>query len=160
MAAVKCPICGQTFSREKVEYVHLGNRYYHLSCCSNEFLYTEKIINFTKQLWGTVSRPKIVKQINNFVKNNNYTYKEIYNDLLYFFDVKKSDTTSYQGTIGIVPFIHSEAQRYYSQLAKKEQTKEKIIQQLSINEDTERVLYVAKQPNREKKKFELEIEEG
>ena len=63
---VKCPICGQSFDNKKVECLHLGTRYYHLSCCSEDLIYTEKIFEYTKSLWGAVSRPKIRKQIYSF----------------------------------------------------------------------------------------------
>ena len=68
MSIVKCPKCGQSFDKEKVECLHLGTRYYHLSCCSEDFIYTEKIFEYTKSLWGAVSRPKITKQIEAFKK--------------------------------------------------------------------------------------------
>ena len=43
---VKCPKCGQSFDKEKVECLHFGTRYYHLSCCSEDFIYTEKIFDY------------------------------------------------------------------------------------------------------------------
>ena len=89
MSIVKCPKCGQSFDKEKVECLHLGTRYYHLSCCSEDFIYAEKIFEYTKSLWGAVSKPKITKQIEAFKKEHGYTVKQIYDDLVYFFDIKK-----------------------------------------------------------------------
>lgn len=159
MSIVKCPKCGQSFDKEKVECLHLGTRYYHLSCCSEDFIYTEKIFEYTKSLWGAVSRPKITKQIESFKKEHAYTVKQIYDDLVYFFDIKKGNTTSYQNTIGIVPFIHNEAQRYYLMIKLKESQKENIVQLLEVNTSEISVVYFSKQPQKKRLQFQIETEE-
>ena len=159
MSMVKSPKCGQSFDKEKVECLHFGTRYYHLSCCSEDFIYTEKIFDYTKSLWGAVSKPKITKQIESFKKEYNYTIKQIYEDLVYFFDIKKGNTTSYQNTIGIVPFIHNEAQRYYLMIKIKESQKENITQILEVNTSEVKTVYFSKQPQKKRLQFEIETEE-
>lgn len=158
MSIVKCPICGQSFDREKVECLHFGTRYYHLSCCSEDFIYTEKIFEFTKSLWDVISKPKITKQIITFKKDYGYTTQQIYEDLIYFFNIKKSDTTSYRNTIGIVPFIHTESQQYYSRLKKKKDQKEKLEEQLKTEIFEPDVVYFIKQPKKNRLQFQIEIE--
>ena len=160
MSMVKCPKCGQSFDKEKVECLHFGTRYYHLSCCSEEFIYTEKIFEYTKGLWGAVSKVKIAKQIETFKKEYSYTVKQIYDDLFYFFEIKKGNTTSYQNTIGIVPFIHNEAQRYYLMIKMKENHKENITTQLlEVNTSEASTVYYSKQPQKKRLQFQIEIEE-
>ena len=159
MSIVKCPKCGQSFDKEKVECLHLGTRYYHLSCCSEDFIYAEKIFEYTKSLWGAVSKPKITKQIEAFKKEHGYTVKQIYDDLVYFFDIKKGNTTSYQNTIGIVPFIHNEAQRYYLMIKIKENQKENTAQLLEVNTSEVNTVYYNKQPQKKRLQFQIETEE-
>ena len=159
MSIVKCPKCGQSFDKEKVECLHFGTRYYHLSCCSEDFIFTERIFEYTKTLWGMVSRPKITKQIDSFKKEHGYTAKQIYDDLVYFFDIKKGNTTSYQNTIGIVPFIHNEAQRYYLMIKIKENQKENTAQLLEVNTSEVNTVYYNKQPQKKRLQFQIETEE-
>ena len=43
---VKCPVCGEEFSKKDEEFEHVGNRYYHLSCYKKKMKeeeYKEKI---------------------------------------------------------------------------------------------------------------------
>lgn len=160
MANVKCPICGKTFDRSKVEYVHLNGRYYHRTCCSDDFIYQEKMYDYLKKIWGICSKPKILKQVQNIQKEYGYTIKEIYGDLKYFYDVKNNDTTTYKNTINIVPYVHDEAQKYYRLLEYKETKKENLAQKLEQVAIEDRVVYVSKQPKRKKIMFELEVEKG
>lgn len=157
---VKCPICGTFFNREKIECVYINSRYYHLSCCSEDFIYTEKIFDFLKEIWGSCIKKKISKQIENIVKDNNYTIKQIYNDLVYFYEIKNSDRTTYKNTINIVPYIHDDAQKYYRLLQYRENKKEQVTKQLEESTPQEKIVMVGVQPKRKKIFFELEVEEG
>lgn len=159
MSMVKCPVCGLSFDNKKVKNLHLGNRYYHLSCCTDELVYTEKILALVREKWGVVSRPKIIEQIRKFKKEYLYTERQIYDDLYYFFEIKKSDTGAYKNTIGIVPFIHSEAQRYYLTLKIQEDKKENVTQMLKENNSEIETVYFHKQPSKKRLQFQIEIEE-
>lgn len=158
MANVKCPICGKFFDKTKVEYVYINSRYYHRKCCSDDFIYQEKMFDYLKKLWGICSKVKITRQVQSMVKEYGYTVKEIYDDLQYFFDVKGNDTTSYKNTINIVPYIHDEAQKYYRLLEYKENKKEYLAQKLEQVTIEDKIVYVSKQPKRKEILFELEVE--
>ena len=158
MPRVKCPVCLQHFKTEEVAYEFIKNRYYHSSCCSEEFLYTEKTFILLKKAWNVdkVNRSKITKQIDQFKIEHRYTMKEIYEDLFYFFEIKKSDNGKYQNTIGIVPFIHKEARAYYLKTIESNEKKEIVLKQLEEYSPQERVIYIRKQ---ERKKLSFELEE-
>lgn len=159
MSRVKCPICQEFFLSDRVEYVFIKDRHYHRSCCSDDFLYQEMIFDYLKKIWGACSRVKIAKQITSMTKEYNYTMKQIYDDLQYFFEIKENDKTSYKGTIGIVPYIHDDAQKYYRLIEYKENKRERLAQKLEEVTEEDRVIYVNKQPKGKKILFELEIEE-
>jgi len=79
--------------------------------------------------------------------------------MMYFFDVKKNDFQTYKNTLGIIPFIHEEAQKYYANITRKEIEKEKIALQLEeqINKDFE-IIHISKELKQRKKRI-FEIEE-
>lgn len=158
MSRAKCPICLEYFKTEEVAHEHFKGRYYHSSCCSEEFLYTEKTFVLLKQSWNVdkINRNKIQKQIDQFKIEYQYTVKEIYEDLFYFFEIKKSDSGKYQNTIGIVPFIHKEARAYYSKIVEGNEKKEIVLKQLEEYSPQERVVYIRKQ---KQKRLSFELEE-
>lgn len=160
MARVKCPICQEFFDSNKVEYVFIKDRHYHRKCCSEDFLHYEMIFDYLKKIWGACSRVKIAKQIDSMIREYKYSSKQIYDDLQYFFEIKGNDTTSYKNTINIVPYIHDEAQKYYRLIEYKENKKERLTQKLEEVTEEDKVIYVNKQPKRNKILFELETEEG
>ena len=124
---VKCPICGQTFNRDIVEYVPYGaRRYAHKSCSEGKEppKKVEKKPNdetelneYIKKLFGlSYVPPRAQKQIKQYVKEYNYTYSGIRKCLYYFYEIRKNDIEkAYQG-IGIVPYIWQEARDYFYQL--------------------------------------------
>ena len=159
MANVKCPICGEIFNRDKIENVHLGNRYFHKDCLSEDDIYRDKIFQFLKSVWGQYTYIKINNQIKNYCLTLKCRVKNIYEDMMYFFDVKKNDFQTYKNTLGIIPFIHEEAQKYYANITRKEIEKEKIALQLEeqINKDFE-IIHISKELKQRKKRI-FEIEE-
>ena len=60
--------------------------------------------------------PRIRKQINDYIKEYNYTYTGILKALVYFYEVKKNSLEKSQGGIGIVPYIYNDAYNYYYSL--------------------------------------------
>lgn len=160
ISKVKCPICGLSFDNTKEQYVHIGNRYYHLNCCTEEEIYKDKIFQYIKKLWGEYTYSKINNQIENFCRIHKYKIKDIYNDLVYFFEVEKGNPMAYPNTIGIVPFIHDKAQKYYNNLSKKEMDKKLLAEQLKKQVHTEIEIITITNIKQEKKKRLFEIEEG
>lgn len=135
---VKCPYCQETFDRDTVENEKVGRRYYHVDCYNKVkkeaqqraavALRQEKVQSDREELndlikeklgteanWGAINR-----QIISFIKTYNYSYREIYLSLLYYFEVQKQNTSKCQGRIGIVPYVHDEAISYYKKMTDKQ----------------------------------------
>lgn len=120
---VKCKVCGEIFDRDKVEYEPVGGRrYVHKKCFDqyqkqlqeeeNEKEYKQLIHEKMKDVCGnTYLKTKIDKQIKSFIESG-ISEREIYNTLIYWYDVKKSSPVEAKGGIGIVPYIHTEATKY------------------------------------------------
>lgn len=131
MALVKCPICEERFDREKVDSVKYKTRWYHTEC----FATVEKETRAKEELHSYICKlfnlkapgPVNYKYIKRFIEENGYTYEGILNALKYFYEVKEGDIEKAGERIGIVPFVYSEANRYYEQ---QESIKNKIEQQL------------------------------
>lgn len=118
---VKCPICGQYFSRSEVPFIHLKNRYYHQSCYeaqenakSEEEKEKEKLIEYIKKLFD-IKTPtlKINTQIKNYIENKNYSYEGIRKALIYWFEIKGNSIEKANGGIGIVPYCYEQALAYW-----------------------------------------------
>jgi hypothetical protein len=160
MNTVKCPVCGLYFDKTTTKHIHMGNRYYHLCCCGEDQIYKHKIFKLLEELWGKYTYLKINNQIIKFNKEFNYSIKEIYEDLYFFFVIEKSDSGRYTDTIGIVPYIHTRARKYFLEIEKKEVKKENITKKLNqIESNEERVVLIKPQNNKKKQLFDLEIEE-
>lgn len=161
MAYVKCPVCGLTFNREKEETVYINRRYYHLDCCTENQIYRERIFTLLNELWDKCSRVKIDAQIAEINQKEHISTKQIYDDLYYFFKILKNDSTKYQNTIKIVPYIHAEAQRYYYSLQKENNRKKEIEENLEdLNLMDIKVIYGNKMPKKPKEYLKTKTEEG
>lgn len=158
ISKVKCPTCGLSFENTKIPCIHIGNRYYHLDCCTEEEVYRDKIFQYVKNLWGDYTYSKINNQINSFCRNHKWRTRDIYNDLVYFFEVEKGDPMAYPNTIGIVPFIHEKSQKYYSNLMRKEADKKILAEQLEkqVQKKSETITVITKKQEKEKRLFEIE----
>lgn len=60
--------------------------------------------------------PRAKKQINQFVKEYNYTYSGMLKALVYFYEIKGGDCEAAHDGIGIIPFIYQDAYNYYYNL--------------------------------------------
>lgn len=106
---VKCPYCGQQFYREDVDFVQIGRRYAHKECHDK----SEQIHALMKNKLGmSYSQTKIERQIQNFVSKEGFTVKNIYNTLVYWYEIKKQNAEQANGGIGIVPYIYPEYLKY------------------------------------------------
>lgn len=160
MSYVKCPTCGQTFNRDKEENIMIGRRYYHVRCCTEDIIYREKIYIFLESVWGSCLRNKINAQINEFNQTDKITTKQVYDDLYYFYEILKSDSSKYQNTIKIVPFIHKDAQTYYYRLEKEEARKETVDKKLEdVNLMQIKIIHGTKMPKKQKEILYTKTEE-
>ncbi len=122
LAPVKCFYCNQTFDRNTTEYVAVrSRRYAHKSCADahNESMSQEEhdlevLQNYIKKLFKIDKlSAKINSQIKDYHENRQYSYRDIYKSLLYFYDVKQNPIEKANNGIGIVPYVYDDAKNYY-----------------------------------------------
>lgn len=144
---VKCLYCSKEFLREEESYVQIGNRYAHEECAKEyqeEKDYEEKIHQLIKEKCGTEYNYKRVQsQIKKFKeqKEQSISPKEIYNVLLYWYNVRKEDPAQSHGGIGIVPYIYNEALKYYREERQRKKKFEEISKERLIKERESRDNY-------------------
>ncbi|MBR6516750.1 MAG: hypothetical protein IKT40_07805 [Bacilli bacterium] len=132
---VKCSVCGDRFDRDKVECVMTGaRRYAHLSCVekSEEQVKKEnedrkKLEEYILNLFNlTKLTPRIIKQLDKYIKTNEYTYSGILKSLIYWHEVKGNDTSKSNEGIGIVEYIYEDAKKYFYEIWKINQLNKEI----------------------------------
>lgn len=119
---VKCPKCEQHFKRSEQEFTFHKNRYWHKACFESKHQLEqdkEKLLAYIEQLLHKKIDYKIKNQLNNYITNKNYTYKEIYNALYYFYNIRGNSTQKANGGIGIVPYIIDESKAYFNTKQKR-----------------------------------------
>ena len=122
---VKCLYCGEMFDANKEPFVMASSRRYaHKSCAeenqkskTKEQTDKEELEQYIKQLFHINKvTVKIQKQIDRYVKENNYSYSGIRRSLFYFYEIKKNSLDKSNDGIGIVPWVYQEAYNYYYSL--------------------------------------------
>lgn len=158
---VKCFFCGEQFDTNKEPFVMAtARRYAHKSCAekhekekTEEEQDKEKLEEYIKQLFNTDEiSSKNKKQIEKFKKDNNFTYSGIMRSLIYFYEVKGNSIDKAHGSLGIVPWIYSEAYQYYYDLWLAQQRNEdKVLDDYKPNE----IIITITPPERKIKKRKL-----
>ena len=170
MHQVKCSICGQTFDRDKIEFVKTSSRRYaHLTChlrTKGELTEEEnarlKIYEYTKNLFkANYSKAKIDSHLTKLMnENKNYTYSGILKSLIYWYEVRHGDVEkSYYG-LGIVPYIYEQAyQYYYSIWLAQQNNKDKKVEDYVSNEKVVKIKTPKRVPFIKERHFNL-LDEG
>lgn len=124
-----CIYCKKTFNKNEVEYEQVTNgKYAHKTCIEmetkRERTDAEKLDDYIMQLFDYSFVPPLIrKQINNFIKEYNYTYSGMLKALKYFHEVKGNPIQERSG-IGILPYIYKDAYNYYYALWEAQQKNE------------------------------------
>ena len=119
---VKCIYCKQIFNKKEEEYIQISNsKYAHLACseleAKREKTDAEKLDDYIMKLFNyDYVPPRAKKQINQFIKEYNYTYSGMLKALVYFYEIKGGDREAAHDGIGIIPFIYQDAYNYYYNL--------------------------------------------
>lgn len=121
---VKCKYCGETFNRDKIEFIKIGNRYAHKECVekheANKTQEEKDIENLENYIKEKFNEPyinvKIKRQIEEYHKQYQYSYSGMLKTLIYWFEVKGNSIDKANGGIGIIPYIFNEARDYYYKL--------------------------------------------
>ncbi len=135
---VKCPICGETFDANAVEFVMVGRRYAHKECVekkeaakTQEEKDKESLEQYILKLFNeTRISAKIRRQINDYRDKYGYTYSGILKALVYHYEIKNGDISKANNGIGIVEWVYKDAYNYYYALWLANQKNEhKLIEQ-------------------------------
>ena len=119
---VTCEYCKKPMSRKDDDCVALGNgKYAHKGCVeiesTRELTDQEKLDRYIMQLFKIdYVHQRIQRQINEYMRQYNYTYSGIRKSLYYWYEVKGNSIDRANGGIGIVPYIYNDAYRYFYSL--------------------------------------------
>lgn len=117
MHKVKCSKCGMYFDADKVPFIKTSaRRYAHLQCDNEDPILVDKLNLelYIKKLFNIDTIPFVIgKQINDYIKQYNFTYSGIQKTLEYCFEIKKKNLQKDKETIGIVPYYYNEAKKYF-----------------------------------------------
>ena len=115
---VKCPVCGEQFIREDVEYIHMKNRYYHKNCYEKMIADQETIENIhskMRELCGDAYSKKRIDDKIVAYRQLGFSAEGIKKSLDYWYDVRQEDPANSYGSIGIVEYIYNEALEYWKE---------------------------------------------
>lgn len=135
------------FDRDKYPYVQVkSRRYAHPECAkqaendedtplqihtpsekvkTKEDLDKEKFEEYVKNLLNEpYINARVRKQMNDYIKEYQYTYSGMLKALVYFYEIKGNNKNKANGGIGIIPFIYKDAYNYYYNLWMIQQSNE------------------------------------
>lgn len=132
---VKCKFCGTSFDANKEPFVKIKTRYAHELCAQRAEAAEEKdksdyskLLDYIQELFQYETVPRVIhQQINQFVKEYDYTHSGILKSLVYFYEIKHGDKSKANGRISIVPYVYDEAKRYYFALWEAQQNAEQSV---------------------------------
>lgn len=164
--ATKCPVCELMFDRDKCEFVHHKNRYYHKVCydsimekASMESKEQTELEEYIMKIFKTdYINARIRKQIKDMRTQYNYSYSGIQKSLEYFFEIKGNSIEKANNGIGIVPYVYQDAYNYYYSLhMAQERNKDKVVEDYVIEGKEIRIKSPKLKP-KQKRLFNIEEE--
>ena len=162
----KCPICELSFNRDKCEFVHHKNRYYHKVCYDSmlsakaqeekDLAQLEEYI--MKMFKETYVNARVRKQIKSFKEQYNFSYTGMLKSLIYFYEIKGNSIEKANGGIGIIPYVYKDAFDYYYSLhLAQERNKDKDVSQYVTEGKSIKIKSPKLQP-KQKRLFNMEEE--
>lgn len=119
---VKCLYCGETFDRDKVEWIQPQGRRYAHKVCPNPDPNKKKLEQEKDDFWQYVKKIygpgynfiKLNAFAEKYIRENKFTWSGMLKALKWFYEIQKSpkNNLDYE-TIGIIPFIYEDAKKYY-----------------------------------------------
>lgn len=118
-----CDYCRKAIPKDEAVVLSGFDRFAHKDCKSNddnrEITDKEKLRKFLSELYNldnsSASLNAKMRQAENMVVKNGFTYSGIRGSLTYFFLVKKNSPEN-DNYLGIVPYIYEEAKEYYRKI--------------------------------------------
>lgn len=122
---VKCKYCGKQFDTNVEPAVKVSARRYAHKVCADEFEASktqeqkdeEAFFKYVQNLFGDNYNYMATKKMaQRYIKEYEYTYSGMLKSLIWFYEVKHNSIEKSNGTIGIIPYIYSQARGYYYSL--------------------------------------------
>lgn len=156
---VKCPVCGEEFSKKNEEFEHVGNRYYHLSCYKKKMKeeeYKEKIHEYCKKIYGDMYvKSRIEKQIKELLNDGTgKTISGIYRSLVWHYEKNNGDVEKSHGSIRIVDYVYKDAEEYYMKQYELQKRNAEIMNNMSQNTEKE-IFHIRPQAIKKPKRINL-----
>ena len=108
--------------------------------------------------WDYV-KPRVKKQISQYIDEYNFTYSGIRKALMYFYEIKGKSLDKAQGGIGIVPYIYQDAYNYYYALWEAQQKNKDIVVEQYVPQVKEIFIPIPERKTRSRKLFTFLDEE-
>ena len=130
---VICLYCNMKFDRDKIPFVKINDRRYaHVECHEiaeskkpQEVKDYEALERYIKKLFDMpVLNANIRKQIKDYHETYHFTYTGMLKTLQWWCEIKHNVIT--HGTIGIIPLVYKEAERYYFDIYQAQEQAKKI----------------------------------
>jgi hypothetical protein len=124
---VVCKYCKKRFRKTEEEYIQITNsQYAHAACVEleskREKTDAEKLVEYVMKLFGyEYVPPRAKKQINDYIREYNYTHSGMLKALIYYYEIRGGDVDKAHDGIGILPYIYAEARDYYFNLWQAQQ---------------------------------------
>lgn len=128
---VKCPACGRKFDRDRIPNQKIGARYYHLDCFDTLQGKEQEDIVYDEKIWALLKEKsnddydymKMSRQRQGYIREG-CTKKGIYRALVYWYEIQNHP---YVDTLGIVPYIYKDANKYFDEMEKNSAEIEKAV---------------------------------
>lgn len=124
----KCPGCGQDIYAEFDMYHQEGRRYWHQECWDKKEAIKAKrkhVVEFAAQCLGEYAVYSRINSTLDKLLKSGLTYDQIERSLDYWYNIKGNDPSKSNGGLGIVDFIHSDADSYFQRMEKLKENQEK-----------------------------------
>ncbi len=126
---VICPYCKQQFDAqakdENIVWVKVNNRRYAHISCYNEYLENQTqeerdeaaFFQYIKELFGAEYNYVQIKRLaDSYQKNYDFSFSGMLKSLKWWFEVEGNSIERANGSIGILPYIYKDAEKYYYNL--------------------------------------------
>lgn len=181
-AQVKCLYCGEHFYRDEVEYVAVKNRYAHKSCSEKQEEYGHRplvkiekpeppaektqeerdrlaLVEYLLKIFKTARlNPAVFMLMKKYKEQYSFTYKGMLYALKYHLEIRNNPIDKMNGSIGILPYIYNEAYEYYLKIETKKTKIENILQQATMNTETNIPITVVTVQKKKSKIAPIDIE--
>jgi hypothetical protein len=110
---VKCHFCNSTTNKvEKTQAVRIDDKNFH-PACAQEYLDKKELSALICKIFKLKAPgPRNYAFMTKFYQDG-MSFRGMINSLIYFYEVKKNSKTKANESIGIIPYIYEDAQKYF-----------------------------------------------